>query len=144
MRDRKLRISPLIGADHVIDYQNQDFTKLDERFDVVFDAVGKSTYKRTRHLLKPIGMYMSTELGPWCENPLFALRSKFFGKQKVLFPIPTNLKSDLKYLCQLADEGKFKPVVDDRVYSMEEVVAAFEYVKTGMKVGNVVIQIATD
>ena len=132
-----------LGADHVIDYQNEDFTKLDERFDVVFDAVGKSTYGRTRHLLKPNGIYMSTEFGPWCQNPLLALRSKCFGKQKVLFPIPTNLKTDLEYLCRQADEGKFKPVID-RVYPIEEVVAAFEFVETGMKVGNVVIQVSSD
>ena len=132
-----------LGAQRVIDYTQEDFTKLDETFDFVFDAVGKSTFGRCRGILKERGIYASTELGPWAQNPFLALWSRWFGKRKVLFPIPSNLKSDIDYLCNLMSEGHYKPVID-RNYPLEQIREAFEYVETGMKTGNVVILIDSE
>ena len=77
-----------LGADRVIDYTAADFTKDEQRYDVVIDAVGKSSFGRCRRLLKPGGPYLSTELGPRSQNPLLALVTPLFGGRRVRFPIP--------------------------------------------------------
>lgn len=81
-----------LGADKVIDYTKQDFTQLQEKFDVIFDAVGKSSYGKCKPLLKSKGIYMSTELGYMSQNPFLALITPLFGGKKLLFPIPTSSK----------------------------------------------------
>ena len=129
-----------LGADEVIDYQSEDFTKLDKQFDVVFDAVGKSTFGRCKSIMKPEGIYMSTELGPYSQNPFLALATRFIGKRKVLFPIPKSTQADAQYLCDLMAQGAYTPMVD-RSYPLEEIADAYRYVEQGMKVGNVVIKI---
>jgi NADPH:quinone reductase-like Zn-dependent oxidoreductase len=129
-----------LGADSVIDYLTEDFTKIDDQFDVVFDAVGKSRFSLCKRLLKLDGIYTSSELGPYCENPLLALTTKIGQGKKVVFPIPSNLKSDAQHIADLMQQGKFKPLVD-RTYPLSEVADAFRYVETGMKTGNVLIEI---
>ncbi len=129
-----------LGADTVIDYKQQDFTQLDEQFDVVFDAVGKSTFGQCKRILTSNGIYISTELGPWAQNPLLALWTARSKSQKVLFPIPVNKKEDADYIAGLMQENKFRPLVD-KTYPLEETASAFRYVETGMKTGNVVIDI---
>ncbi len=129
-----------LGADDVIDYEAADFTQLDKQFDVIFDAVGKSTFGRCKKILTQEGIYMSTELGPYSQNPFLALLTKFYGKQRVLFPIPENSRQDADYLADLMDKGVYQPVVD-KVYGLDDIVDAFHYVETGMKVGNVVIKV---
>jgi len=127
-----------LGADEVIDYTQQDFTKLQQSFDVIFDAVGKSSFGKCKPLLKKKGIYMSTELGYMSQNPFLALITPLIGGKKVLFPIPTISKEDVLFLKELVITGKFKPVID-RLYALEETVAAYQYVETGQKTGNVVI-----
>lgn len=129
-----------MGADAVVDYQQEDFTALDKTFDVVFDAVGKSTAGKCRKLLRNGGTYMSTELGPFCQNPLLAILSRIRGDRKVLFPLPENLKADAGLIRDKLQSGAFVPLVD-RSYTLAEVADAFRYVETGMKVGNVVIAV---
>ncbi|MBC7554132.1 MAG: NAD(P)-dependent alcohol dehydrogenase [Taibaiella sp.] len=129
-----------LGADTVIDYTKEDFTKLNELFDVVFDAVGKSSFGKCKPLLKKRGIYMSTELGYMSQNPFLAIITPFLGGKKVLFPIPTISKEDVIFLKELVETGKFKPLVD-RSYPLEQVVDAYKYVETGQKTGNVVITI---
>ncbi|HNF72678.1 MAG TPA: NAD(P)-dependent alcohol dehydrogenase, partial [Chitinophagaceae bacterium] len=90
-----------LGADTVIDYQNQDFTKTDSRFDFIFDAVGKSSFKQCKPLLKPNGIYISTELGKNGVNLWLALSTKFFGTKKLLFPIPSITQQDILFLRDL-------------------------------------------
>jgi NADPH:quinone reductase-like Zn-dependent oxidoreductase len=68
-----LELVKSLGADRVIDYTAEDFTKDDQRYDVVLDAVGKSSFSRCRRLLKPRGIYLSTDLGPLSQNPILAL-----------------------------------------------------------------------
>jgi NADPH:quinone reductase-like Zn-dependent oxidoreductase len=129
-----------LGADVVIDYQNQDFTTLTTRFDFIFDAVGKSSYFKCKHLLKPKGIYISTELGYLSQNPFLALLTPLFGGKKLLFPIPYISQKDALYFKKLAEEGKFKPVFD-RSFALSKIVEAYEYVESRQKIGNVVIEI---
>lgn len=129
-----------LGADVVIDYKKEDFTKLNKKFDFIFDAVGKSSFGKCRPLLKDKGIYISTELGYMSQNPFLALITPLFGGKKLLFPIPTINKEDVNYLKELVETGKFKPVID-RTYSLEQIVEAYKYVETGMKTGNVIISV---
>jgi len=77
-----------LGADEVIDYETQDFTRIGHRFDFVFDAVGKSSFGQCRPLMKPKGIYISTELGKGSQNIWLALTTPLLGGKKVLFPLP--------------------------------------------------------
>ena len=130
-----------LGADNVIDYQTQDFTKTDLKFHFVFDAVGKSSFKACKPILTHNGIYISTELGKNAENVFLALFTPLLGGPKVVFPIPTISKEDLLFLRRLVENGEFKPVTD-REYSMEQIVEAYHYVESGQKTGNVVLKIA--
>jgi NADPH:quinone reductase-like Zn-dependent oxidoreductase len=131
-----------LGASHVIDYTKEDFTKINKTFDLVFDAVGKSSFRKCRPLLKKGGTYISTELGYMSQNPFLALITPLLGNKKVLFPIPIIKKEDVTFLKELAETGKLKPVID-RYYPLEQIVEAYKFVETGQKIGNVVI-IMTD
>jgi NADPH:quinone reductase-like Zn-dependent oxidoreductase len=129
-----------LGADVVIDFQNEDFTKLETKFDFIFDAVGKSSFFKCKPLLKPKGIYISTELGYLSQNPFLALLTPLFGGKKLLFPIPSINQNDANYFKALAEEGKYRPIID-RSYSLEQIVEAYNYVESGQKIGNVVIEI---
>ena len=127
-----------LGADQVIDYITQDFTKTGQEFDFIFDAVGKSSFGRCKPLLKRHGIYISTELGKNSENIFLALLTPLFKGKKVLFPLPTITKEDVIFLKKLVESGKYKPLVD-RSYTLDKIVDAYKYVETRKKVGNVVI-----
>ncbi len=127
-----------LGTDTVIDYTQTDFTQSGGLYDVVFDAVGKSSFAQCKPLLSKRGLYMSTELGPNYQNPFLAMAGSFSSGKKVLFPIPTINKEDIKFLGDLTANGQLKPLVD-RSYPLEQVPDAFHYVGTGMKTGNVLI-----
>ena len=129
-----------LGADNVIDYQTQDFTRSEEKFNFIFDAVGKSSFGACKPLLTEKGIYISTELGKNSENILFALVTPILGGKKVLFPIPTISQQDVIFLKELVEKGEFKPVID-RSYKLEQIVDAYKYVESGQKTGNVVIKI---
>jgi NADPH:quinone reductase-like Zn-dependent oxidoreductase len=129
-----------LGADHVIDYQTQDFTKTDVKFDFIFDAVGKSSFGKCKSLLTKNGIYISTELGKNAENIFFALTTPIFGGRKVLFPIPTINKEDVIFLKELVEKGLYKPVID-RKYTLEQITEAYKYVESGQKIGNVVLKV---
>jgi NADPH:quinone reductase-like Zn-dependent oxidoreductase len=124
----------------VINYQEEDFTATGELYDFVFDAVGKSSFGACKKLLKPDGSYSSTELGRRGENVYLAIWSSLRRKKTVLFPIPQATQEKVTYIKQLAEEGKFKPLVD-RTYKLEEIVEATRYVESGQKLGNVVIEV---
>ena len=93
-----------LGADVVIDYQTQDFTKTETRFNFIFDAVGKSSFKQCKPLLTEKGVYISTELGKNAENIFYALFTPMAGGKKVLFPIPTIKKEDVIFLKELVEK----------------------------------------
>ena len=137
----QLELVKSLGADIVIDYTKEKFTRQKYRYDLVFDAVGKSTFWKCISLLKKRGIYISTELGPWGQNPFLALLTPIFWRKKLLFPIPRINKDDVEFLKELAEKGYFKPVID-RTYSLEQIVEAYVYVESGQKIGNVVIEIS--
>lgn len=128
------------GIQNVVDYQTQDFTKTNQKFDFILDAVGKSSFKECKPLLKPKGIYISTELGKNGVNIPLALFTPLFRGRKLLFPIPSIKKEDIELLKELAENKIFKPVID-RVFLLEEIVEAYQYVETGQKTGNVVLKI---
>lgn len=129
-----------LGADVIIDYSKEDFTKTKQTFDFIYDAVGKSSFGKCKPLLNKNGIYKSTELGKNAENIYLALITPILGGKKVLFPIPTITKEDVIFLKELVERGEFKPVVD-RQYKLEQIVDAYKYVETGQKTGSVVIKI---
>jgi NADPH:quinone reductase-like Zn-dependent oxidoreductase len=127
-----------LGADRVIDYTAEDFTAGEQRYDVVFDAVGKRSFGECKRLLKPRGIYASTDLGPLSQNPVLALVTPLRRSKRVQFPLPSHNQDMIRYIGGLMESGAFKPVID-RQYPLQEVVDAYRYVETGQKVGNVVI-----
>jgi NADPH:quinone reductase-like Zn-dependent oxidoreductase len=130
-----------LGAGRVIDRNVEDFTEDDHAYDIVFDAVGKSSFRRCKRLLKPDGVYLSSDLGPLSMNPVLALITSLFGGRRVRFPIPPkHTKQEVERIRSMIEAGTFRPVVD-RHYPLEEIVEAYRYVETGQKIGNVVISI---
>ena len=123
----------------VVDYQTEDFTKIDDTFDCIFDAVGKSTYFTCRQLLKPKGIYISSELGPWVQNPLLSLVSVFKSGKKVKFPVPLDIPKSIIIIQELLSQQKFVPLID-RMYHLEHISEAFDYTLSGKKNGNVIIK----
>ena len=127
-----------LGAERVIDRTVEDFTQDAQTYDVVFDAVGKSSFGRCRRLLEPRGVYLSTDLGPGAQNPFLALVTPVLPGKSVLFGFPRHNQAMMNYFRDLMESGLFRPVID-RSYPLDEIVAAYRYVETGQKVGNVVI-----
>ena len=130
-----------LGAERVIDYTAEDFTKDTQTYDVVLDAVGKSSFGRCKRLLKPHGIYLSSDFGPLAQNPILSLVTPLFGGKRVMFPIPRDDQEMARYFKGLLESGAFKPVIDRR-YRLDQIVEAYTYVETGHKTGNVVISVA--
>lgn len=129
-----------LGADRVIDYTAEDFTKDEQTYDVVLDSVGKSTFSQCRRLLKPGGIYLSSDLGPLSQNPILALITPLFGGKQVKFPIPKHDQAMVRHLKELIASGEFKPVIDRR-YPLDDILEAYKHVESGQKIGNVVITV---
>jgi NADPH:quinone reductase-like Zn-dependent oxidoreductase len=126
-----------LGADEVIDYEREDFTKNGQTYDVVFDAVGKHSLLRSRRSLVPGGLYVATDR---LYNFPLALVTRRFGKRKVQFAVERPKPEDLALLVELLEEGKYRPVID-RTYPLEDVLEATRYVETFQKTGNVVLTV---
>jgi NADPH:quinone reductase-like Zn-dependent oxidoreductase len=135
---KHLELVRSLGADEVFDYSKEDFTKKGETYDVIFDAVGKHSYRRSRGVLRRGGIFLETDLGFMWHVPPLALVTRWIGDKKVTLPIPKYTKDDVLYVKQLIEEGRYQPVID-RTYRLEEVVEATRYVETGQKTGNVVL-----
>jgi NADPH:quinone reductase-like Zn-dependent oxidoreductase len=129
-----------LGADEVIDYLKEDFTKNGKTYDVVFDAVGKHSFRRCRRSLKPGGIYITTDLGFMWHVPLLALLTRWFGSRRATLGIGKYRREDVLLLKELIEAGKYRAVVD-RTYPLEDVVEATRYVETGQKTGNVVLTV---
>ena len=133
---KNLELVKSLGADRVIDYTQEDFTKNGQTYHVIFDAVGKHSFKRSQGSLEPGGVYLPTD---GFENLVLALWTPRFGDKKVVFQIPPRqTKQDVLFLKRLVEAGKFRPVID-RTYALEDVVEATRYVETEQKTGNVVL-----
>jgi len=124
-----------LGADEVIDYERDDFTKNGNTYDVIFDAVGKESFRRCRGSLRPGGFYLPTD---GFRNMFLWLLHKRFGDKKVVFEFPRYRKEDLLLVAELLETGRYRPVID-RVYPLDDVVEATTYVETQQKTGNVVL-----
>jgi len=128
-----------LGADEVIDYLREDFTKNGETYDVVFDAVGKKPFLQCRGSLKPGGVYLPSD---GLINAFWLLWHRKFGDKKVKAQLPPRyLKQDVVLLKELIEAGGYRPVID-RTYPLEDVVEATKYVETGQKTGNVVLTVS--
>ena len=122
------------GADKIIDYKTEDFTKDKERYDFVFDSVGKSTFPKCKRLLKKNGVYAPSG---GAVNLFWLLITSLSGGKKILFLKDT--KGTLSFIKDLLEKGSFKPVID-RIYPLEKIAEAFTYVGSGQKIGNVIIK----
>ena len=132
-----------LGADEVIDYTRDDFTENGETYDVVFDAVGKHSFRRCRGSLEPDGTYFTTDLGFLAQNPFLVLATRWSGGRRVRLPLPRYTKESVRFVKRLIEAGEFRAVID-RVYPLEQVVEATEYVEGEQKTGNVVLTIGAD
>jgi NADPH:quinone reductase-like Zn-dependent oxidoreductase len=134
-----------LGTDRVIDYTKEDFTRSGETYDVVFDAVRKSSFSRSKGSLKNNGFFLTTDMGPalmfqmlWT-SMMGSLPGRQTGK-RVVSGIPSNSTEDLNSLKELMEAGKVKSVID-RCYPLEQIAEAHRYVEKGHKKGNVVITV---
>jgi NADPH:quinone reductase-like Zn-dependent oxidoreductase len=129
-----------LGADKVVDYLTSDFTRDEQVYDVVFDAVGKTTLWRCRRLLKPRGIFVSTDVGPMWQNLALIPLTALLPGRRVMIPVKPHSQDKVRRFQRLVEAGQFTPVID-RVYPLDQIVDAYRYVDTGQKVGNVVISI---
>jgi len=127
-----------LGADHVIDYTETDFTKSGKTYDIIFDTVGKTSFSGCRDSLKPKGLYLASAGGlrEFIQMAWTAIR----GKQRVLAGQAPDRKEDLLFLKTLLEAGEIKPVID-RCYPLEQMAEAHRYVDRGHKKGCVVIAV---
>jgi NADPH:quinone reductase-like Zn-dependent oxidoreductase len=130
-----------LGAREVIDRLREDFTRNGETYDVIFDAVGKHSFRRCRRSLKPGGVYISVDLGFMYHVPFLALVTRFVGSRRAKLGLGRYRREDLLLVKELVDAGKYRPVID-RTYALDEVVEATSYVETGQKTGNVVLRVS--
>ena len=124
-----------LGADEVIDYLQEDFTKNGETYDVILDAVGKHSFLRSRGSLKPGGLFVATDR---LHNLVLALWTKRIGDKKVIFDMSKTTKRDVLFFKELLEAGRYRPVIDRR-YPLEDAVEAHRYVDAMVKTGNVVL-----
>ena len=127
-----------LGADEVVDYTQEDFTKNGETYDIVFDAVGKQSFRRSRRSLNRGGTFVETDLGFMWHVPLLALLTQRIGSKRVKLGITKHTKEDVLLVKELIEAGEYRAIID-RTYPLEDVVEATRYVETGQKAGNVVL-----
>ena len=127
-----------LGADKVIDYTKEDFTKNDERYDFVFDVVGKTTFSQCKGILKPRGIYLENMLE--LKGFLKMMLTSIIGGKKIKGGVATARAENLIFFIKLIESGTIKPVID-RIFPLEKTAEAFQYVEQGHKKGNVIITI---
>jgi NADPH:quinone reductase-like Zn-dependent oxidoreductase len=129
-----------LGAREVIDRFRDDFTKSGATYDVIFDAVGRHSFRRCRRALAPGGIYISMDLGFLYHVPLLGLVTRFVGNKRATIGVGRYRQDDLLRVKELVEAGKYRPVID-RSYALDEVVEATRYVESGRKTGNVVLRV---
>ncbi|MCW3974994.1 MAG: NAD(P)-dependent alcohol dehydrogenase [Candidatus Bathyarchaeota archaeon] len=132
----RLELVKSLGADKVIDYTKEDFTKSGEAYDLIFDILGKSSFSRCKRSLKKNGRYLLASFGM---RQLFQmLWTKIKGSKKVICAMSSERTEDLIFIKELIEAGKIKSVIDRR-YPLEQTAEAHRYVEKGLKKGHVVI-----
>jgi len=139
---KNLELARSLGADEVVDYTREDFTANGVTYDVIFDSVGKHSFRRCRHSLKRGGVYVETDLGFLWHVPILALLTRRLGDKRVTLPIPRYTQDEVLFLKERIEAGEYRAVID-RTYPLEDVVEATRYVETGQKTGNVVLTVNT-
>jgi NADPH:quinone reductase-like Zn-dependent oxidoreductase len=134
---RNVGIVASIGADRVVDYTREDFTRNGQTYDVIYDAAGKHRFRRCRGSLRRGGIYLATDL--W-QNMLLAVGTSLGGSRKVVFPMPQPARKDVLFMASLVESGRYRPVID-RTYRLDQVIEATRYVETQQKTGNVVLTV---
>lgn len=127
-----------LGADHVVDYREQDFTAGDAQYDVVFDTAGTTRFGQVRRVLTEKGMFLPLEFG--LGDVLQALISGLTGGRKMLLRVSGDKREDLETIARWMEKGDIRPVVD-RVCALEDIVAAYRRVESRHKTGSVVIEV---
>jgi NADPH:quinone reductase-like Zn-dependent oxidoreductase len=135
----KLDLLRSIGADHVIDYTQKDFTKNGVTYDVIIDVVGKRPFLRRLKSLKQNGYYFLANAGLF--HIVTGIWTSMTSNKKVVIESASQKKADLLFLKELIEAGKIGAVID-RTYPLEQIADAHRYVDTGKKKGNVVISVA--
>ena len=138
-----LDLARRLGAGHVVDYTAENFAKIDETFDFVLDAVGKTSFFHCRPLLKPQGVFAATDLGPFWQNVILAIWSSLRGTGRVVFPTPYSDRSFIEFLKARLEADEFHAVID-RTYRLETIADAYRYVETAQKAGIVVIEVVPE
>src|SRR5437763_13375083 len=146
---RNVDLVQSIGADHVIDYTKEDFTKMDQRYDLIFDLVGNHSFSERRRILNPNGVCVMAGLGGAGWHESFAarllgelngyLRSRFTRQQFIAYIAQFN-KADMLILADLMQSGKVTPVID-RTFKFSETAHALRYLETGHARGKVVVAV---
>lgn len=139
---RHVQLAERLGADRVIDYMTEDFTGIDEKFDFILDAVGKTSFFRCRKSLKADGVYASTDVGPYAQNLPLVLWSAISGSNRIVVPVPSrgSVEAFMTMLRARMEAGQFRATID-RAYPLAEIADAYRYVETGQKAGIVVISV---
>jgi NADPH:quinone reductase-like Zn-dependent oxidoreductase len=141
---RHLDLARSLGADHVVDCASGELARLGRHFDIVYDAVGKMTIRQWRRLLKPDGIFATTDMGPWSQSLLAWLVARIVRSKRVVIPLPQRA-SVSQFLAELRDRmvtGRYRAVID-RTYRLDQIADAYRYVETGQKAGIVVILVAS-
>ena len=138
-----LELVKSLGADKVIDYTKEDFSKSHETYDIIFNTVGKTSFSRCKKVLKPKGLYLEAAIGLAILSQV--LWTSIIGGKKAKIAAtglrsPRERTKDLFLLKELMEAGKIKPVID-RSYPLEQIAKAHAYVDKGHKKGNVVITV---
>ncbi len=137
---RHVALAEKLGADRIVNYEVEDFTSIGETFDLVFDAVGHTSWAACRPLLASNGIYAATDLGPYWSNILLSAWHGIAGSGRVRLPYPKDARGFVRHLAGLMADGQFSGVFD-RSYPLADIVEAFRYVETGQKTGIVVLKI---
>ena len=141
---RNIDLVKSLGVGRVIDYTKSDFTQDNQKYDFVFDTVGKSSFFQCKHLLQPGGVYISSDLGYMAQNLVLPMITPvikpLLGNRKSIFPNPTNIRASMLLIKKLIEQGKFNAVIDS-TYPLEQIIEAYKYVEKGHKTGNVVITV---
>jgi NADPH:quinone reductase-like Zn-dependent oxidoreductase len=128
-----------LGADTVIDYTREDFTRNGKTYDLIFDVVGATTFDRSQSSLKPNGVFLQNIME--LTDVLRALWTSITGRKKIKGGVAIGNQKGMTLIAELSAAGTLKPVID-RSYPLEQLAEAFKYVERGHKKGNVVITVA--
>ncbi len=138
---RHVELVRSLGADDVVDYRQEDFTRRGQTYDAIIDAVGKYSFRRGRRALTPGGIYVATDGGRFLLDTFaWLVVTRFLGSRRVRIAAARRNKPDILFLKQLIEAGEFRAVIDRR-YPMSEVIEAHRYVESWRKAGNVVLTI---